>query len=125
MTNGAAALFMRTAYQNAAIYFGDTPLVQARSSAWSAVDPVVLPCLVGSSATLLHQSLKSPDLALLPVKGILHVRGTRWNQVMDLPPTKVCGLSDHRQTPRTDDPDLSGAIGRGLARSSSRSTVLP
>jgi len=26
MTNGAAALFMRTAYQNAAIYFGDTPL---------------------------------------------------------------------------------------------------
>src|SRR5665647_1772187 len=29
MTNGAAALFMRTAYQNAAIYFGDTPLVAA------------------------------------------------------------------------------------------------
>src|SRR5450756_762231 len=28
MTNGAAALFMRTAYQHAAIYFGDTPLVQ-------------------------------------------------------------------------------------------------
>jgi len=27
MTNGAAALFMRTAYQNAAVYFGDTPLV--------------------------------------------------------------------------------------------------
>jgi hypothetical protein len=26
MTNGAAALFIRTAYQNAAIYFGDTPL---------------------------------------------------------------------------------------------------
>src|ERR1035437_659693 len=26
MTNGAAALFMRTAYQTAAIYFGDTPL---------------------------------------------------------------------------------------------------
>src|SRR5664280_3691473 len=27
MTNGAAALFMRTAYQTAAIYFGDIPLV--------------------------------------------------------------------------------------------------
>src|SRR5665648_286226 len=26
MTNGAAVLFMRTAYQNTAIYFGDTPL---------------------------------------------------------------------------------------------------
>jgi hypothetical protein len=26
MTNGAAALFMRTAYQTPAIYFGDTPL---------------------------------------------------------------------------------------------------
>ena len=26
MTNGAAALFMRTAYQTAATYFGDTPL---------------------------------------------------------------------------------------------------
>jgi len=26
MTNGAAALFMRTAYQTMAIYFGDTPL---------------------------------------------------------------------------------------------------
>src|SRR5665647_660866 len=30
MTNGAAALFMRTAYQNAAIYFGDTPLGRIR-----------------------------------------------------------------------------------------------
>src|ERR1035437_9311129 len=27
MTNGAAALFIRTAYQTTAIYFGDTPLV--------------------------------------------------------------------------------------------------
>ena len=26
MTNGAAALFMRTAYQTTDIYFGDTPL---------------------------------------------------------------------------------------------------
>src|SRR5450759_1409083 len=31
MTNGAAVLFMPTAYQNAAIYFGDTPLVSIDS----------------------------------------------------------------------------------------------
>src|SRR5665647_1242784 len=38
MTNGAAALFMRTAYQNAAIYFGDTPLVAGRSNGdWCAL----------------------------------------------------------------------------------------
>src|ERR1019366_9002949 len=30
MTNGAAALFMRTAYQTTAIYFGDTPLEPLR-----------------------------------------------------------------------------------------------
>jgi len=32
MTNGAAALFIRTAYQNAAIYFGDIPLDDARTN---------------------------------------------------------------------------------------------
>src|SRR5680860_1217708 len=37
MANGAAALFMRTAYQNPASYFGDTPLAAAewrRSAEW-------------------------------------------------------------------------------------------
>jgi site-specific recombinase XerD len=31
MTNGAAVLFMRAAYQNMAIYFGDTPLGRSKA----------------------------------------------------------------------------------------------
>src|ERR1035437_4176222 len=46
MTNGAAALFMRTAYQTAAIYFGDTPL----AGGWAVRDQQVAhPLMVDSS----------------------------------------------------------------------------
>src|SRR5664280_2821388 len=40
MTNGAAVLFMPTAYQNTAIYFGDTPLGDTRRDRRPQLSPV-------------------------------------------------------------------------------------
>src|SRR5665811_1729771 len=69
MTNGAAALFMRTAYQTAAIYFGDTPLggvlvIGRRPFRVSSVDrrlPLDLARLT-ISGPIVHESL-ADDLA--------------------------------------------------------------
>src|SRR5665811_1829643 len=75
MTNGAAALFMRTAYQNPAIYFGDTPLdrwVTAVSPRWPVRAGVAFENLAGSGRNA-NRRPDAPDPAWAARGG-----ATRW-----------------------------------------------
>jgi hypothetical protein len=72
MTNGAAALFMRTAYQNPAIYFGDTPL----DHVMTGIDDVAVP---GSTFSGIVTGAAGPlvDICVLPANADGYVSGVR------------------------------------------------